>query len=293
MRRWFAIAKATALEIISEPLSFLLLLSALAVSVLAPALHYHQFGEPTRMARDAGLSALFTFGTLFAVIGLFRSLRREIETGTAQMAISHSVSRAVFFAAKFSGAMAAYALFAVILASVSIAMVYGAAVGGAISRQSGDISRLWGPALAAGVGAIIVPPMIAAALNRFWRFRFVPSAFFLALLASVAAAACFFDFRMAAKLAPAWIALAFPVAVYSAAAAAFAVGLKPNLAVAALVAFVVISVPAVGNYYLADTFSRGGTVEWGYVALAGLLALPAAGAFLVLGVHLFERRDIA
>ena len=55
MRRWFAIAKATALEIFSEPLSLLLLLSALALVILAPALHYPQFGEPTRLARDAGL----------------------------------------------------------------------------------------------------------------------------------------------------------------------------------------------------------------------------------------------
>jgi ABC-type transport system involved in multi-copper enzyme maturation permease subunit len=293
VRRWFAIAKATALEIISEPLSFLLMLSALAVAVLAPALHYHQFGEPTRMARDAGLSAFFTFGTLFAVIGLFRSFRRELDSGTAQMAISHSVSRAVFLVAKFSGAMAAYALFALILSSVSIAMVYGAAVGGAIARQSGDVSRLWGPALTAGAGTIVLPPMIAAALNRFWRFRFVPTAFFFALLASVATAACFFDFRMAMKLAPAWVALAFPVVAYAAVVAAAVVGMKPNYAVAALVALAALSVPAVGNYYLADTFSRGGVVEWGYVALAGLFALPAAGAFLVLGVHFFERRDIA
>ena len=95
------------------------------------------------------------------------------------------------------------------------------------------------------------------------------------------------------KLAPAWVALAFPVVAYAAAVAAAVVGMKPNYAVAALVALAALSVPAVGNYYLADTFSRGGVVEWGYVALAGLFALPAAGAFLVLGVHFFERRDIA
>ena len=293
MRRWFAIAKATALEIISEPLSFLLMLSALSVAVLAPALHYHQFGEPARMARDAGLSALFTFGTLFAVSGLFRSLRREIETGTAQMAVSHSVSRAVFFTAKFFGAMIAYALFEVILASVSSAMVYGAVVGGAIAGQSGDITRLWGPALAAGVGAIILPPIAAAALNRFWRFRFVPWSFALALVASVAAAGCFFDFRTTVKLAPAWLALAFPAAVFAAAAASAVIALKPGIAVAVLVAFVLVSIPAVGNYYLADVFSRGGTVEWDYVALAALFALPAVAAFLVAGVYFFERRDIS
>ena len=57
MRRFIAIAKTTALEILAEPLSLLVLTASLALAVFAPAFHYHQFGEPARMARDAGLSA--------------------------------------------------------------------------------------------------------------------------------------------------------------------------------------------------------------------------------------------
>lgn len=41
MRRWSAIAGATALEILSEPLSLLLLIAALTLAALAPAFHYH------------------------------------------------------------------------------------------------------------------------------------------------------------------------------------------------------------------------------------------------------------
>ena len=272
MRRWFAIAKATALEMISEPLSLLLLLAALSLVTLAPALHYHQFGEPTRMARDAGLSSLFLFANVFAVTGVFRSLRREIESGTAQMAISHSVSRRVFFLAKFGGAAAAYAFFAVITASVSFVMVYGAAVGGEIARRSGDIARLWGPALAAGSAVIVLPPVIAAGLNRFWRFRFVLSAFVLTLVFSLVAAGWFFDWREAVRLASAWIPLAFPAAVFIAAASAFAVAMRPNHAVLALAAVLAASVPAIGNYYLADSLAKGASVSWGYVALAALAA---------------------
>ena len=55
MRGIMSVAKATALEILSEPLTLLVLLAALTMAVLAPAFHYHQFGEATRMARDAGL----------------------------------------------------------------------------------------------------------------------------------------------------------------------------------------------------------------------------------------------
>jgi hypothetical protein len=115
----------------------------------------------------------------------------------------------------------------------------------------------------------------------------------LFLVFSVVAALVFFDLRMVLRLIPVWIALFFPAAVFIAATVAFAVGFGHNLAMIALSVFAVVSVPAIGNYYLADSLSGGGAVPWGYVALAGVFALPAIAAFLVLAVHLFERRDIA
>jgi ABC-type transport system involved in multi-copper enzyme maturation permease subunit len=292
MRRWFAIAKATALEMMSEPLSLLLLLTSSALVTLAPALHYHQFGEPTRMACDAGLSSLFVFAGVFAVTGVFRSLRREIKSGTAQMAISRSVSRRVFFLAKFSGALMAYAVFAIITAAVSYVMVCGAAIGGEMARRSGDIARLWGPALAAGCAAVILPLIVAAALNRFWRFRFVLSAFALTFVFSLAAAGCFFDWREAVRLSSAWVPLFFPAAVLISLASALAVSMRLSYAVVSFAVALCAFVPAIGNYYLADSLAKGAAVPWGYVALSAAAALPPIAAFLVLGVHLFERRDI-
>ena len=93
MIKFFSILKATALEILSEPLSLLVLLAALAMTVFAPAFHYHQFGEATRMARDAGFSALFACGGVLAVFTTIRAFRREVETGTLEMALAHPVSR--------------------------------------------------------------------------------------------------------------------------------------------------------------------------------------------------------
>ena len=73
MRESISIVKATAFEIISEPLSLLILLAALVLTVLAPAFHYHQFGEATRMARDAGLSSVLMGGLVIAVFGTIRA----------------------------------------------------------------------------------------------------------------------------------------------------------------------------------------------------------------------------
>ena len=69
--------------------------------------------------------------------------------------------------------------------------------------------------------------------------------------------------------------------------------MRQSFAVAATALTMTLSSCAVGNYYLADFLSKGGAVPWMYVAEALLASLPAVAAFVVLGVHLFERRDIA
>ena len=130
MKKALSIVKATALEILSEPLTLLVLLTALVLTVMMPALHYHQFGDSTRMARDAGLSALFTCGSVIAVFCTIRTFRREIESGTLEMALAHPISRVAFFLAKTAGALTAYLVFAAIVLFTGLTIVEGASVGG-------------------------------------------------------------------------------------------------------------------------------------------------------------------
>ena len=295
MRRLIPIVKATALEILSEPLSLLVLLSALVMTVLAPAFHYHQFGEATRMARDAGLSSVFTCGAIVAVFGTIRAFRREIESGTMAMALAHPVSRTGFFLAKTAGAYAAYLAFAVVVLLVTLVIVDGAAIGGVIAGRSGDIARLYGPNLAEGVGVIVMPLVVSAALNRFFRVRFVLASFVLALLLSVifAALAVSRDVAWLLRLLPVAVLIGLFSAVLLSAAAAFAIRLKANAAAATAGIVLLVSLPAVGNYYMADALSRGGAVPWAYVGCAALAVLPAILLFLLLGVHFINGRDVS
>ena len=295
VRRLKTILVATALEILSEPLSLLILLSAFVLAVLTPAFHYHQFGEATRMARDAGLSALFTCGSAVAIFGTIRTFRREIETGTLAMTLAHPVSRSLFFLAKTVGAILALFIFDLTVFGAAVVVVAGAAVGGEIAAKTGDVARLWGPAFAAGVGVIVVPLAAAAALNRFARVRFVLSATLLALGLSVLSAAG------AAVLEPKWVlrflSAALPVlvlsSVYLAAAAAFAVRFAASAAASAAGLVVAASLPVVGNYYLADALSHGGCVPVSYLLFALLAAVPALALFVLLGIHFANGRDIS
>lgn len=295
MRRSISIIKATALEILSEPLSLLVLLAALVITVLAPAFHYHQFGEATRMARDAGLSSVFTCGTVIAIFGTIRAFRREIESGTMAMALAHPVSRTNFFLAKVGGACAAYLVFVAIVFLTALVIVDGAAIGGAIAAKSGDIARLHGPNFAEGVGVIVLPLVMGAAFNRFGRFRFVLSSFALAFLLSIAFAG------LSILRDGAWFIRLLPVAaligmfafVLLSASAAFAVHLKANAAASAAGVVLLLLLPAIGNYYMADALSKGGVVPWSYVGCAALAAVPAVLFFLFLGIHFINGRDVS
>ena len=293
MRSSLAIIKATALEILSEPLTLLVQLAALALTVLAPAFHYHQFGDPTRMARDAGFSALFTCGSVIAVFGTIRAIRREVETGTMEMALAHPVSRTSFFLAKTLGSVLAYLVFAITVTGATLAIFQGAAVGGEIARKTGDLARIFGPYLAAGVAIAILPLAFAAVANRFGGCRFVLTSQLLAFVLSVVTAGIvlflsgFATFRLV-PVAYLIVLMALPLL----AAAALAIRLRANVAASAVGLVFALMLPAVGNYYLVDCLADGGAPDWGYVGLATAVMLPATLAFLMLGIHFINGRDI-
>ena len=292
MSRFASIAKATTLEIVSEPLSLLLLSSALVLAVFAPALHYHQFGEATRMARDAGLSALLVGGVVFSIAGATRTMRRELESGTAAVALSHPVSRAQFFVAKTCGAYLAFALFAVAVGAMTATMVNGALIGSLVAARTGDVPKLWGPSYALGVAAIVLPYAIGAVMNRVWRFRFTLTAFASTVAIAVASAAYRADLGWIARLLPAEALLWMPAAFFTAAAAAASVRLRANAATAVSSLLVLGFVPFAGNYSLSEALSRGGEIPALYVLQAALAALPAVLAAVVAGLALMRSRDV-
>lgn len=292
VRRFSAIAFATALEVASDPLALLLTLGALALAAVSPSVHYHQFGEPSRMARDAGLSALLFVGLCHVVFLSVKSFRREIESGTMQIALAHSVSRASFFCAKLCGVFSAYLLFALTVSSVALTMVKGTEIAGEISERTGRMVRVWGPSFAISCAAIVLPPAIAAVLNRFARFRFTATATVSAAVVATASAAYRFDPDLAGRVAPAALMIILPAAVFAAAASAAAVRWRANGALTACGLLAAVSLPLLGGYYMSDALSHGGSLPWRHVVAAAVATAPAVAAFALCGVTALEGRDI-
>ena len=266
----------------------LVLVAALVMEVLAPAFHYHQFGEPTRMACDAGVSALFTCGMVFAVFPTIRAFRREVESGTLEMALAHPVSRGGFFLAKAAGSLVAYFAFAAIVFTTSLVTVAGADIGGRIAAKTGGVARLYGPCFAAALAVPVLSLVVGAALNRFARFRFVPSVFAIAAVLSAAGAVWFVVPTIAARMFGAAVPVAISATIPLAAAAAFSVRFKSNAAASACGIVVALMLPAFGNYVLSDALSGGGRVPWSYVSLVAAATVPAVAFFLVLGAWFAE-----
>lgn len=294
MRQSLAIVKATALEILSEPLTLLILLAALVLTVVMPVFHYHQFGEATRMARDAGLSALFSCGVVLAVFSTIRSFRREIETGTLEMALAHPLSREGFFFSKTLGAILAYLVFGVIIGASTVTSVSGAAIGGRLAERTGELARIWGPCVAAGILTLVGPLVVGAVLNRFARCRFVLSAVlltaFFALL-SAGMISSLYGATSLIRLLPAVCLLMLLESLCVVVASVSAVRLKANTSATVAGLLLIAFLPFFGNYYCADLLANGGMIPWGYVAQAALALVPAFSFFLLLGARLSRGID--
>lgn len=285
-----SIIRGTALEIACDALALLVTLAALALSTFAGALHYHQFGEPARMAREAGLSAIMVGGVVFCIFASVRTIRREIESQTVQMALSHSVSRGAFLCAKLLGVMAAFAVFFVTVLANSIVAVRGSVIGAEVAR--GGIARVWGPCLAIGVASMVAPLVISAALNRFFHMRFVRSAMLLMLAISVGGVL----YRADASLIATEVGIALPMLplafLFTAVAGALAARMAANAALTISFAIVALCLPMFGSHYLADAVSRGAPVPWSYVALAFAAAAPLVAAAVLAGVHSFSKEEL-
>jgi len=282
-RRLFAVIRATVLELCGEPFVFLTLLASLALAVLAPAFHYHQFGEPSRLARDAGFSAFLLGGSLAVVFGAIRSVRREIEGGTCEAALAHALSPAGFLAAKIAGFACVVAVFLLATFSVSLVMVDGVEVGAALAARAGGLARPWGPCLAIGVAVLVLPVLLAASLNRFAGWRFTLTATQLTWILAVIGAGIRGRTDLALRYAPVFLLAAVPMLLLVLCAGVLAFRHRANVAAAGTGLLAAAMLPALGNYCLAEVLANGGAVPIRYVLAACAAALPAFAALIVFG----------
>jgi len=111
LQQSLAIAKATVVESIQQPVAFLIVATGVLSTLLVPLFQFHRFSEDGRLARDSGFSTMMIFGLALAVTTAGRAVAAEIQRGTASAIIGKPVSRSLFVISKWLGVSGVLLLF--------------------------------------------------------------------------------------------------------------------------------------------------------------------------------------
>ncbi len=160
-------------EMLRQPLTLLLMASAVAGMGLMPVLSTHTLGEGEKIIADNALALHFFLGLLLAGTAACQSLSGDIRRGTATLILSKPVGRVAFLLAKFAGIAGGMLLFSAVAAPASMIAMRAVALPYAID---------W-PVLLPLLGAIPAALAVAGAVNYFTRRPFVSDAIVLLAVA--------------------------------------------------------------------------------------------------------------
>ena len=185
-----AIAKATVVESIQQPIAFLILTSGVLSTLLVPVFQFHRFSEDGRLARDSGLSCMLVFGLVLAVTTAGSAVAAEITRGTAAAIIGKPVSRTVFVVSKWLGICGVLLIFWLGMSAATLLAERGSShfvmpdLAGHVHDASGACDCCDSPGhetdaltLTLGVAGVGVAMLFAALRQYFGRKRFGVGAF--------------------------------------------------------------------------------------------------------------------
>jgi hypothetical protein len=325
LRPFASIARATLIEAMQQPAALMLLLVAVTVTTLAPLFEFHHFGEEGRLARDGGLACMLFFGLLLAMTASGSAVARELASGTAAAVLAKPVPRGVFLAAKFAGIFALVSLF---WAALLFATLLAERASEHIVTAEGVLTPV-ADGLTTHLALLAPVAALAIAAHRHYRrrARFGVAAFVgvpLALALVALACGCWntlgqwapYHPGLNTAVVPAALLVLQALAMCTALAAALATRL-PAVATAVIGALLALlglagdtltaplvsprglfgallggALPNIQNFWLADALARGGTIPWGYVGSAALLAATWCAAALVAGTQALRHREL-
>lgn len=321
LAKFLAIAGNTFLETIRQPIYGVILLVTALAFILNIGLAGFTLEDDNKLLLDLGLSTLLLAGLFLSAFSAAGVLSREIENKTALTVISKPISRPLFIAGKYAGLMGALAV-AMYLCFLMFLLTQRHAV----LQMSTDPWDM--PVIVFGFGAVIGAVGIAAFCNYFYRTEFSSAAVGLAVpLLTVAVALAGFWGRtwerqevygakmLELNLFFAGVLVLMAVMVLAAVALAASTRLSQvmTLLVCVLVTMMgMISdytlgqhaadstvasilyhlVPNLGLYWVIDAVTSSIAVPPYYVGLAAAYTVLLVTACLMIGVALFQRREV-
>lgn len=161
-------------ETIRQPIYGVILLVTTAMLVLNVSLSMYTMGDDTKLLKDISLSTLLLSGLFLAAFSAAGILSREIENKTVLTVISKPVSRPLFLAGKFIGLAGALAIAFYLCGAVFLMTMRH----GVMERASQDFDF---PVILFGAGAILGAILLAAFCNYLYDMQFSSASIALAV----------------------------------------------------------------------------------------------------------------
>jgi len=271
MPKIWAVARATAKEVLYQPVFLVLLLIGAFGIVIFPFIPYNTFGEDIKMLKDSGLTLIRVLAMILVIWSASVSIASEIESRTALTLLSKPIGRRQVIIGKYLGILWPAMIFFLILgmmflASVSYKVQYDA-------RETAQPEPNWtecrdemfqaSPGLVLGLLETVVLGAISVAIST--RLSMVPNMMICTAI------------YMLGHLTP-----------------LLAVSAVGKLEIVVFVANLLSAVlPVLDNFTMEGAISTGQKVPMIYLVWAGVYSLVYCTAALLLALLLFEDRDLA
>lgn len=266
-----AIMRTTSKEATSQPLFYILLAVGVTMLLLSPIIPYNTFGEDIKLLKAEGLTLIKLLAIILAVWTASISISEEVEGRTALTVLSKPVARWKMLVGKFLGVMLpVIGMFLILgglfLCAVSYKVKYDARE---VSRPDPTVEECRNemlqsvPGLGLAFMEAIVMAAIAAAIST--RLPLIPN---LLICASIYA-----------------LGHLLPTVVIETADRLEFVSFVAKL--------LAVVLPGLEYFSMETAIATGGTVSLRYLGLATVYSLVYIALVLLLGLLLFEDRDLA
>jgi len=177
MNKLLTIAKNTFVETLRQPVYAVIIIAALLLFFLSPALAMYTMSDDNKLLREIGLSTLFLASLFVAVFSAAGAVAEELESKTIMTVLSKPVPRPIFILAKFAGVTAA-----VILAHYICTIALLMAIRHGVLESASDTHDWTVLSTAAAAGLAVV--LLSAFFNYVYDWKFSSTAIVLAAIAA-------------------------------------------------------------------------------------------------------------
>ena len=320
MHSLFTLTKNTFVETLRQPVYAVIIVVALLLFILSPSLTMYTLSDDNKLLRELGLSTLFLSSLFIAIFSASGAVWEEIENKTITTVLTKPVKRPIFMLAKFLG-VAGTVVLAHYICTIALLMAIREGV-----LESVNDTHDWTVITAAG-GVVILTILLTAFFNytydwkfsstmiiltavlgtlgivflalvdRYWQFN--PRANGINAVDVYGAALLLLGALIMTGLAVALSARFNTVVTLSICIGVFLLGLVSDYVFAKVGAehwwgkLGRFLVPNLQIFWISDAIIyESGEVTPAYLAIVGIYTLCYTGAMILIGIALFQRRQV-